>query len=200
MAFEPQVLRAMPWSFLAREFPFAAALDGAVATVFPWRRLDLIVRHDVDRALYWPLVNGLGVDPVPLRILFPLPTLNLVQDWVDRRDTATRAPLPVGRPWPELRELFTEFVATCDRHGVPVLFLRQESGPGVALDVLPELRRACAPFARVRIEDRKAGWQRERFVDDVHPAEPARDAYAEGHHGAIAAALRELAPELVEGR
>jgi hypothetical protein len=182
---------AAPFSFLRRELTIATAADSLVASIFPFKRLDLILRYEVDRWLYWQLVERFGVDPVALRIFFPLPQLNLTQDWIDRR---AAAPLPgtALRPYPESRALVTEFLTVCALRDIPVLFLHMESGDAYPPDVLPDVEQACAAFPMARVVDLKSAFRAEDFIDQVHPAEHARDAYARRHYGVIMRAFRDL--------
>jgi hypothetical protein len=191
MLFDPDVIGELPISFLHRELTFADATDSFVSTLFPFKRLDLIVRLDVDIWLYWRC-HDLGIDPVVLRVLFPLPTFNRTQDWLGRPIAH-----PVGnadaQPYPDLQAIVTEFLGVCRAHDIPVLFLRQESSATVHPDVVPELRRICAAFPRVQVEDLQALFRPEGYVDQVHPAEPERDAYAKRHYEVIRRAYRALA-------
>jgi hypothetical protein len=191
--FDPSALRHAPWSFLWREFDFAAAADAAVATVFPFRRVDPIARLDVDTWLYWHLRDTLPFDPVAIRVLFHLPSFNLTQDWimapVHRRPDA--AP-PLA--YPELPRVLRELTDICAARGVALLFLHQEASPEVLPDVLPMVEAACAAAPRTRVVDLHAHWRSDRFLDSVHPIDDERAAYAHRHHDAILRALRELAP------
>jgi len=191
MLFDSDVVLDVPWSFLHREFTLSTGLDSLVSSLFPYKRLDVLMRYEVDLGLYWPIVNTLHVDPVIVRVLFPLPVLNLTQDWVDRRD-APRSAQGRAQPWPELHELVTEFATVCQQNDVPVLFLHQEAASEMEPDVLPALRAACAPFAKVRVVDLRSAFVRTQFIDQVHPHEAARDAYAARHYKAILQALEEL--------
>jgi hypothetical protein len=191
MLFDRDVIGEVPVSFLHRELTFADATDSFVSSLFPFKRLDLIVRPDVDIWL-WLRCLDRGIDPAVLRVLFPLPTLNLTQEWLGRPIVH-----PVGnadaQPYPDLQAIVTEFLEVCRAHGVPVLFLRQESSETVHPDVVPELRRICAAFPRVRVVDLQPLFRPEGYVDQVHPAEPEREAYAKRHYEVIRRAHRELA-------
>jgi hypothetical protein len=191
MLFDRDVIGDVPVSFLHRELTFAEATDSFVSSLFPFKRLDLIVHFDVDFWLYRRCLD-LGIDPVMLRVLFPLPTINLTQDWLGRPIAH-----PVGnadaQPYPDLQAIVTEFLGVCRAHDIPVLFVRQESSETLRPDVVPELRRICAAFPRVQVVDLQPLFRPEDYVDQVHPAETERDAYAKRHYEVIRRAYRALA-------
>ena len=189
--FDPDVVRQVPASFLHREFTIATASESIVSTFFPFKRVDPIVRLDVDKWLYWRFVELLAWDPVVIRMLFHLPSFNLVQDWVVSGDLRARDTTP-AQPYPELEAIVTEFLTVCAANGVPVLFLRQESSATLTPDVMPAIRRVSAAFPRVRVVDLQKEFRAQRYIDQVHPAPAERAAYAERHHDAILAAFHEL--------
>lgn len=191
MVFDLDAIGRLPLSFLRREFTTATAAASLVSSVFPYKRLDPLIRLDVDRWLYWRLQGEFGFDPVAVRVLFPVPTLNMVGDWIASQSGWTGAQ-DHATPYPELPALMDEFLQISATQGVPVLFLRQESSTAYRPDVMPAVRQACAPHPAARVVDLQSAFVADRYLDLVHPAEVERDAYARRHYDAILQASREL--------
>jgi hypothetical protein len=188
MAFDPDVVRVLPLTFYRREFTLDRACGAAVSWLLPLKRLDPMVRRDAQLAIARWL-------PVPqwFWMHFDFPTLNLAADWM-KEHRLTAAPCPAAaRAYPETHEVLDELVEVAHRHQVPVLFIRQESGPAFAWpDVMPELHTSCRNYAKAFLVDRMHYYSSQQFPDQVHPAPAARAWYAQEHYRVIRDVLDRL--------
>lgn len=188
MAFEPSVISVLPASFYLRNFSLEQAAGSILSSVFPYKRLDTILRWEMGRAL-----RKRGLLPPFARALFSFPSLNLAANWQRRRINPT-PPTIKARPYPDTPAVLREIIDMAKSRGIPILFIRQESGPKYDHpEIMPELAAACATYDRAYIIDLKQHWKQADIPDHVHPrGNQAREAYARRHYQAIIQTLDRL--------
>lgn len=179
MAFDPDMFMVLPGSFYRRNFTHDTASRSLISSVVPIRRLDWYLRIALGSGL-------LAQMPKWYRNSFPLPDLNLVRDWMRRTAVAPVASGIQCRFYPDAEQTLREFVTLARKYGIPVLFIRQESGPFYATpDALPMVERVCADIGGARTIDLRPMFVAADFPDQVHPSPNARDAYARRHYKAV---------------
>jgi len=184
MAFDPDMLGTVPGSFYRRSFTHDSASRSLISSAVPIRRLD------------WYLRLTLGSDlvahmPSWYRKNFPLPDLNLARAWMTRTAVAPVASGIQCRFYPDAEQTLREFVSLARTNGIPVLFIRQESGDFYATpDSLPMIERVCADLGGARVIDLRPAFVAKDFPDQIHPAPgKACDAYARRHYEAVLSAI-----------
>lgn len=188
MAFGPNPISVLPLSFYTRHFGLQQAASSALASLFPYKRLDTIIRWQLGR-----LIKRRGWLPRWALAVFSFPTLNLASNW-QRRRFVPRLPSKRPRPYPETARLLREMIAMAKAHHQPILFIRQESGPSYDHpDIMDQLRQAAAAYPLAFVRDLKKYFKPAELPDHVHPRGPAaRQAYARRHYKVITETLAKL--------
>ncbi|MFH1747326.1 MAG: hypothetical protein ABIG44_09820 [Planctomycetota bacterium] len=181
-AFEPGILRSVPWSFYPRHFDLITGGGSIVSSVFPLKRLDPILRSRLSRHKRFPKVLSRHIH---------FPHLNLVADQrIRNRERGQRADLP---PMDDYRETMVELMDVLKGGDVPTLFIWQENAPVSRSD---EIRTTIAEVIKAydfaAIVDFSSRWNPEQFGDRNHPVRHHYKAYSHRHYEAICAALDNL--------
>lgn len=191
-AFDPAALGLLPASFYWREFTLNEGGSAALATIWPAKRLDWLLRRNLNDFV----TAQLGRPPAWFEQQFPSPTLNLAGDWLRAQEAAaTRAaPQPA---YAESGTLLDELVALARARGVGLLLLRQESGPLFDKpEIWPLVQQACGKYERAFAVDLKAAFDPEQLKDQVHPSPGvARVEYAQRHYRVILDVLQRMAAQ-----
>ncbi|MBN2319806.1 MAG: hypothetical protein JXR49_12040 [Acidobacteria bacterium] len=190
---DPSAVSVLRPSFYLRELGVETAVDALISTLYPFKRIDWLLRHNLDDII----ASHAGPFPSWFRGAFPLPRLNLAQEWIDRTGSQpTKVPgQAVG--YEETEMLVREVIETADRKDVSVLFIRQESGgPRFSSpDVMPVILRITGDYSQASVIDLMANYIPEEMPDGVHPmGAEARNLYAGRHYKAVVDTLNILSP------
>jgi hypothetical protein len=185
MAFEPQNLGVVPWSFYWRHFTLSSAGDAATSVLFPLKRLDPLLRRQLARY---------GCFPKVLTRHIHFPHLNLVMDYLLAERSHGR-PTSGGSyqdlpPVEDYRASMIDLLEVLRRGDVPVLFIWQENQPTRYSDeIRTTLSAAIAQYEFASAVDFGRDWNAELFSDGIHPTREHCAAYAHRHYDAICRTL-----------
>ncbi|MDY6989150.1 MAG: hypothetical protein SWQ30_13955 [Thermodesulfobacteriota bacterium] len=190
ISFEPDILSKLPMSFYWREFSANDAFDSILSTVFPAKRLDWLIRRDIDHFV----ARRVTKFPAWFRAKFSLPKLNLVADWREKSRISPVLSDEEESAYPETEQLLKEMLDMAKRHGLPVLFIRQESGPRFDTpDVISLIENTVSSYDNAFVTDLKSFYLAKDMPDHVHPeGDHARNKYALRHYKVVISTLKNL--------
>ncbi len=179
IVFDPEVLKNMPASFYFRYFNYNTAVECALSTPIPLKRIDPLIRYNF--RLYHLLPEWF------LKWLSYPNDVNSKMRGNIKAIQMTQLEKSTGEEkFIVLREVLDIF----QEHRVPVLFIWQEarqSGDfGVEYETIKDIiqSRNNALFA-----DLTSYWNKETFVDTIHPNQQEEPRYAVRHYLLISKAL-----------
>lgn len=182
MAFDIDVLRALPRSFYVRYFNFKKAVSSILSTVIPLKRVDSIVRWEFKLREWLPEWFFKWVSYPHLNILVERGELAYIQRvslTSEEEEILSEEILQTQR---ELMDVFRRF-------NIPVLFIWQEASTKGDLEIFEEINAMIEQDDNAIAVYYKDYWVDELFDDDVHPGKGEVDRYALRHYNAIMGAL-----------
>lgn len=188
IAYDPRVVRVVPSEAYERHFTTTEEANHIIDLIAPLRRSDTILQHDLYQGAEAALASA-GADVSWFTDTLPLPRLNLMGNQFDlerRRGRFHPGMAWLNRPFKDdAPQTFSEVLSMIEKTGAGIFILRQPCKHfPISEDATELIANELATPRAVPIDyvDLEREWNRDSFMDTIHPREENQTAYAREHY------------------